>query len=257
MGCKLVALRRVSTDGQGESGLGLEGQDAAIAAYSKFTGCEIIATYTEIETATHDDLADRPDLMKAIRHAKRSQAILVIGKLDRLVRSTIAMSELKKSGVRFVACDNPHANELTIDILVAVAADEARKISERTKSALAAYKAGGRVSKRIQLLYPDGVPQEVIDATAGKLGASLPQCRNLTDEGRQRGVENAAASHRERADDAYADLIPDLQRWRSEGLSMQAIAERLNAEGHTTRRQKPWNRIQVARVLERSATHAQ
>ena len=234
MGCKLVALRRVSTNGQGESGLGLEGQDAAIAAYVKSTGCTLIASYTEVETATHDDLADRPELMKAIRHAKRSKATLVIGKLDRLVRSTIAMSELKKSGVKFVACDNPFANELTIDILVAVAADEARKISERTKAALAAYKARG-----------------------GLLGASLPQCRNLTDEARQRGVEKAAVSHRERADEAYADLIPDLQRWHSEGLSMQAIADRLNAEGHTTRRQKPWNRIQVARVLNRgSADHA-
>lgn len=233
MGCKLVALRRVSTNGQGESGLGLEGQDAAIAAYVKATGCDLIATYTEVESATHDDLADRPELMKAIRHAKRSKATLVIGKLDRLVRSTIAMAELRKSQVKFVACDNPYANELTIDILVAVASEEARKISERTKAALQAYKARG-----------------------GLLGASLPQCRNLTDEGRQRGVENAAASHRERADEAYADLVPDLLRWRSEGLSYQKIADRLNEEGHTTRQQKSWSLTQVKRVLDRSSAHA-
>ena len=38
MGCKLVALRRVSTTKQGESGLGLEGQDMAIANYVAQTG---------------------------------------------------------------------------------------------------------------------------------------------------------------------------------------------------------------------------
>ncbi len=60
MGCKLVALRRVSTTKQGESGLGLEGQDMAIANYVAQTGCELIATYTEVETGTHDDVEDRP-----------------------------------------------------------------------------------------------------------------------------------------------------------------------------------------------------
>lgn len=253
MGCKIVPYRRVSTAKQGESGLGLDAQDAAIQLYARTTGCEIIGTYTEIETAKLDTLAERPELMKAIRHAKRAQATLVIAKLDRLVRSTAAMAELKRSGVRFVACDNPHANEFTIDILVAVAAEEARKISQRTKDALAAYKAGKRVSRRVRMLYPNGVPQDVVDATAGKLGASLPQCRNLTDQARAIGIAKSAASHRARADEAYADLVDDLARWMAEGLTAQAIADRLNAEGHTTRRQKPWNRIQVTRVLARSA----
>jgi DNA invertase Pin-like site-specific DNA recombinase len=88
----------------------------------------------------------RPARLKAIAHAKRAQAILVIAKLDRLVRSTIAMAAFKSSKVKFVACDNPMANELTIDILVAVADDEARRISERTTAALAAYKARGGLS---------------------------------------------------------------------------------------------------------------
>jgi hypothetical protein len=39
---------------------------------------------------------------------------------------------------------------------------------------------------------------------------------------------------------------------RAEGLSLRAIAARLNAEGHTTRRGKLWNQVQVARVLARA-----
>jgi ribosome-binding protein aMBF1 (putative translation factor) len=39
--------------------------------------------------------------------------------------------------------------------------------------------------------------------------------------------------------------------WRQTGMSQQAIADRLNEEGQTTRRGKPWNQVQVMRVLER------
>ena len=206
---RIVPYRRVSTVKQGVSGLGLDAQDAAIDAFRRANGSKIVASYTEVESSTYDELADRPRLVKAIRHAKRSKATLVIAKLDRLVRSTIAMAELKKSGVKFVACDNPFANELTIDILVAVAADEARRISERTKAALAAYKAGKRVSRHIRLLYPDGVPAKVVKATAGKLGASLPQCRKLTGEARARGVARSVASRRR----------PQPRRWRISRLA--------------------------------------
>ncbi len=74
-------------------------------------------------------------------------------------------------------------------------------------------------------------------------------CRNLDDEARQRGAAAGGQASRLAADEAYADLVPMMLEWRSEGLSQQAIAGRLNAEGHTTRRGKEWNYIQVARVL--------
>ena len=82
----------------------------------------------------------------------------------------------------------PQANELTIDILVAVAEDEARRISERTKAALKAYRDGGHVSKRLREKYDGNVPPAVKRARAGKLGSHLPECRDhLTQEARQRG----------------------------------------------------------------------
>lgn len=250
---KLVGLVRVSTDRQGESGLGLEAQESAIEGYRRSIGGVLLKTYVEVESGMHDDVESRPQLRAAVAHARRAGAVLTIAKIDRMVRSTVVMAYLKTSRVRFVACDNPFANELTIDILVAVAADEGRRISVRTKEALRAYKAAGRISKRIKLLYPDGVPAEVVASTAGKLGASLPQCRNLTPEGRAGGVVASAAKRKAAAVDAVADLAPLVLELRVAGRTLQQIADQFNEDGHTTRLGKQWSPTQVLRVLRQFA----
>lgn len=219
--CKLVAYRRVSTKGQGESGLGLEGQEAAIAAYAKATGCQVIATYTEVESGKR---SDRSELLKAMAHARRSKATLVIAKLDRLSRNVAFLANLMEGGVDFVACDNPTANRLTIHILAAVAEDEARRISERTRAALAAYKARG-----------------------GVLGTD-----NLTPEGRDRGSKAGVLALKEKARAEYADVAPLILQLDVEGMTQKAIADRLNADGHTTRTGKPWGQVQVKRIIDRA-----
>jgi hypothetical protein len=56
------------------------------------------------------------------------------------------IANLMNAGVEFLACDQPFASRLTLHILAAVAEDEARRISERTKAALQAAKARGRSS---------------------------------------------------------------------------------------------------------------
>src|SRR4051794_25918640 len=107
----LVAYTRVSTQRQGQSGLGLEAQEQAIARYSAATGRPVIATYTEVESGRR---SDRPELARALAHAKRSRAALVIAKLDRLARNVAFLANLMEAGVEFVACDQPSANRLTI-----------------------------------------------------------------------------------------------------------------------------------------------
>jgi DNA invertase Pin-like site-specific DNA recombinase len=229
MKCKLVAYYRCSTERQGRSRLGLEGQQTAVKQHVRATGCDLIAEYTEVESSHRDDLDNRPELRKAIRHAKRAKATLVIAKLDRLARSVYVTAELMKSGVEFVACDNPTANRLTIQILAAVAEHEAEAISSRTRAALAAYKARG-----------------------GLLGASLPQCRNLTRKARLKGGEAAAAMHAKHADDAYAEEVyPRIKALDRQQLSLRAIARTLNDEGHQTLNGRDWTAVQVSRILDR------
>jgi DNA invertase Pin-like site-specific DNA recombinase len=224
----LVAYYRVSTLKQGASGLGLEGQVAAVDQFARDRGAEILRAYQEVESGKR---ADRPELARALAHARRSGATLVIAKLDRLARNVHFLAGLMEAKVDFVACDNPHANPLTIHILAAVAEDEARRISDRTRAALAAYKARG-----------------------GKLGAARPDAPRLTAEARARGARNGGQSAHARADAAYADLAAMLADLRAGGLSLRTIAARLNAEGQTTRRGRPWNPVQVSRVLDRAET---
>jgi DNA invertase Pin-like site-specific DNA recombinase len=226
MATQLVAYLRVSTKEQGQSGLGLEAQKAAVEAYARANGNPAIRWFTEIETGK---IAERPKLQEALAHCRRSKATLVVAKLDRLARNVAFLSALMDSNVPFVACDNPHANRLTLHILAAVAEAEAKAISERTKAALAAYKARG-----------------------GRLGGQLPQCRNLTEEAKNRGRRNGAKTNRAAALEAVADLVPVMRQLKAEGLSLAEIAERLNAEGHVTRGGATWTAVQVFRTLKRT-----
>jgi DNA invertase Pin-like site-specific DNA recombinase len=68
----LIAYYRVSTQKQGRSGLGLEGQRAAVKAFAAAEGFEIIAEFTEIETGKGSDALDRrPELKAALKAAKK------------------------------------------------------------------------------------------------------------------------------------------------------------------------------------------
>src|SRR6478672_8252942 len=136
----IIGYLRVSTKGQGESGLGIEAQRAAVEAHAKSQGATVAAWYTEVESGKR---SDRPELGKALAHARRSKATLVVAKLDRLARNVAFLSALMESKVAFLACDNPYANDLTLHILAAVAEAEVKAISARTKAALAAAKARG------------------------------------------------------------------------------------------------------------------
>jgi DNA invertase Pin-like site-specific DNA recombinase len=224
---KIVTYLRVSTERQGRSGLGLEAQRAAVESFVKRTGSTVAREFLEVESGRHDD---RPKLAEALAFARRAKATLCVAKLDRLSRSVRFIAAVLDSGVEFAAADMPDANRMTLHILAAIAEGEARAISDRTRVALQAAKANGV-----------------------KLGSHNPACRSLTLRARRKGQALGAASNRRNASEAYADLAPFVANLRGDGLSLRAIADRLNDDGHSTRSDKPWSAVQVFRILKRAA----
>lgn len=224
---RFVSYRRVSTQKQGDSGLGLEAQAKAVQAHVKNAGGRLLADYVEVESGKN---CERVELAKALAHARRSKATLIIGKLDRLSRNAAFLLTLMDSGVEIIAADNPTVNRLTLQILAVLAEDEARRISQRTKDALAALKARG-------------VP----------LGSARPGHWDGREDRRMEGIRKActiaALLNKKQKVDAYKDLSPTVHELRDSGMSLGKIAGKLNESGHTTRRGKKWGASQVLRVL--------
>lgn len=217
MNGKFVAYYRVSTKRQGESGLGLEAQRKAVRDFLNGGRWELVGEFTDVESGKHDD---RPELARAIAQAKREKATLLIAKLDRLSRKLSFVASLMESGVKFVAVDNPQANELTIHILAAVAQAERKAISDRTRAALAAAKARGV-----------------------KLGS--PKI--------EKARQSALRSVRTSADKFAANVQPVIEQIRASGLTtLRQIADALNARGVKTRRGAEWTAAAVARVIGRA-----
>jgi DNA invertase Pin-like site-specific DNA recombinase len=214
-----VTYLRVSTDQQGRSGLGLEAQRAAVAVHVGSTDGRIVAEHVEVESGRKKD---RPQLAAALEACRKLRAVLLIAKLDRLARNVAFISNLMESGVDFVVADMPAVNRLTIHILAAVAEEEARMISARTKAALAAAKMRGVRLGNPRLLTGD---------------PSLSVQANVIQQ------ENA---HRR-----AAEVLPYLDAARRAGaVTLAHLAEALMARGvPAPRGGSRWSPAQVRRAL--------
>lgn len=218
---RYISYIRVSTAKQGESGLGLEAQKETVKRFLNGGDWELTAEFVEIETGKGADaLARRPKLKAALEACRKQGSTLVIAKLDRLARNVHFVSGLMESKVRFVACDMPEANELTIHIMAAFAEHEAKRISQRTKEALAAAKARGV-----------------------KLGVTGPA--NL-----RRCLDQRKAD----ADAAALKLAAVVTGFQGQGLSQRAIVAELNLIGIPARLGGKWSLPQFQRLLKRIET---
>ncbi len=137
---KFTAYYRVSTDRQGASGLGLEAQKEAVKNYIASCKGTLEIDFIEVETGKKNN---REELNKAIEYCRRHKTTLLIAKLDRLSRNIHFITGLMESKIKFIACDNPYANELTHHLMAAFAEHERKMISERTTHALRAAKVRG------------------------------------------------------------------------------------------------------------------
>ena len=217
---KFVAYYRVSTQKQGFSGLGLAAQQEAVSKFLNGGAWELLAEFEEVETGKGSQaLEKRPKLNEALKFCAKHGATLIIAKLDRLSRNVRFIAELLESKVKFVACDMPEANELTIHIMAAFAEHEAKRISQRTKEALAVAKGRGI-----------------------KLGAAGPL--NL-----KPNIEE-----RKQVADAFATkLRPLFDSMKGRGLSQREMTAELNELEIKAPRGGAWSLIQVQRTLARQS----
>lgn len=234
---KYVAYYRVSTQKQGDSGLGLQAQKNAVANYISDNG-NLVGEFTEIETGTRKK--KRVEIYKAIELAKANKAILVVAKLDRLARDVEFTSALFNGSVDFICCDNPNANKLSIQILSVIAEHEADVISKRIKDALQVKK--DKIDKGIYI-NKDGSTMTPVD---GQVRLGNP---NGFGEYQKLGVQKIKENALNNKNNIQAmDVICSA---RKEGMTFQAIADKLNKLQYTTRRGKKFNPIQVQRLYKK------
>lgn len=218
MPTRFVSYRRVSTDEQGASGLGMEAQEATILAYVAKQGGTLVAEFTEVASGSDDS---RPELAKARAAATKHKAILIVSKLDRLSRDLAYIATFLKGekgkAPEFIACDHPESNSTMLKVSGLFAEFERERISARTKEALAALKARG-----VKLGGPN---------LEGARAASV-------------------ATRVTNANQGKARVMLSINDIRSNGVTtLKGIAAALNEREIVTSRGKKWSATQVARVI--------
>lgn len=202
----------------------MEAQQYAVAQHVR-PPAQVLAHYTEVESGRKDQ---RPQLLAAIAHARRTGATLLIAKLDRLSRNAGFIFALRDSGIDFICCNMPDANTLTVGIFAVLAQHERELISKRTKEALAAPTASDVVLGR-----PD----------------------NLTIDTIRRGQEVRQQNARENKENRQATRLAVLLC--QQGLNLQHIAQELTLGGYRTRRGKEFDATAVWRLLLRQAAFSE
>lgn len=217
---RYVIYRRVSTDEQAKSGLGLDAQNRDIRLFLENFAEEPHEVTGEFEDHLSGKHADRPQLQEALAMVRKTGADLLVAKLDRLSRKVSFIATLMDDPkVSLRVASMPRADKFQLHIYAALAEQEREFISARTKAALAEAKAKGV-----------------------KLGG-------LRDKTMKRNAvlqANAAA----RAERVAGIVVPLKQA----GKPLREIADHLNRAGVPTARGGMWQPSQVKRVLDRLLT---
>lgn len=218
---KAIIYTRVSTAEQGKSGLGLDSQLAIVNEFCNAENYEVLAHYSETETGSGKDALDkRPILAKALQHAKKEGAVLMVSKLDRLGRNVSFISGLMEQKVKFIVTQlGKDADNFMLHLYAALSEKERELISERTKAALQQLKTNGK------------------------------QLGNKTNLDEARLLSNA--TNAEKAKDFALKVGDTIRSYRDQGLSMQTIADKLNELGINTARGGSWYASTVANILKR------
>ncbi len=221
---KFVSWRRVSTQKQGRSGLGLEAQQSIIRYFVDEANGVLIADFHE--TYTGKNLHGCVELQKAMECAKKNDAILVVAKSDRFRNLEQALEVYRLMDGSIYFCDVPMAEDratykFMLSLSWSLAEREAAITSLRTKQALQAKRDRG---ERV------GNPNATVtvDMRANSIASRRMDAQMN---------ENNRKAHK---------LVSLL---REQGRSFAEIARELNEAGYKTANGKAWQTVQVQRLL--------
>lgn len=209
---KIVIYKRLSKQKNTGNQYGFDSQQTDINLFlNQHKDYNIIGEYQEFFSGKNT-WTNRPELVKAVNHAEREGAILLVSKVDRLGRDVESVAHLLKR-VQVRIATMPSANNMTIQLLSIMAEEEARAISERTKAALAEAKAMGK-----------------------KICGAAVKHRVAREAGYKKLLDR---------DQHYA---PKLESLRNKGYSMEKIASVFNDMGYTTPKGKEHSKTSIYRL---------
>ncbi len=222
---KVVGYIRVSTDRQE---IGPEAQRAALESWCATRGAVLTAVFEDRGVSGGAELDKRPGLLGAVDAVRCYRAgVLIVAKRDRLARDVVIAAMIERvarsHGAEVISADgvgngDSPADQFMRTVIDGAAQYERALIRARTRAALAVKKAKGE-----------------------KTGGNVPFGYRLGADG----------VHLEPRQDEQ-ETVSRVLHLRSDGLSIRAIAERLNVEG-TPSRGACWHKTTVARLLEREA----
>lgn len=221
---KYVSWRRVSTQKQGKSGLGLEAQEAIINYFVGEANGELIGDFHEVYTGKN--LHGCVELQKAMEFAQKNNATLVVAKSDRFRNLEQALEVYRLMDGNIYFCDVPMAEDkatykFMLSLSWSLAEREAAITSLRTKQALQAKKARGETI---------GNPNATITSTM----------RNNSIQSRK---NDARLNDNNRKAYKLSLLL------RQQDKTYAEIARELNDGGYLTSGGKRWQTIQVQRLM--------
>ncbi len=218
---KVIGYIRVSTEEQASGGFSLAAQQAKLEQYAALYDLELIAV--KVDAGVSAKTTNRPALQEALAALDAGEAEgMLIAKLDRLTRSVKDLGSLLEGyfASRFALLSvadqidtSTAAGRLVLNVLTSVAQWEREAIGERTSAALQHKISNGEHV---------GAPGLGFDLVAGEKVANGEELETLA----------------------------RIKALRAEGLTYQAIASALTAEGFKTKRGGSWYPATVARYAK-------
>jgi len=224
---KAVIYARVSTTHQEKSGLGREAQIADMKAFCEREGYEILDTFIDNAVSGSIHPASRPAMREALDLAQRTDATIIVSKLDRISRSVEHIAQMINRGVPFIVCSHPTADAFMLQLLSCFAEQERAQIGERVKAMWAAKRARGEKIGNPESL--DRAKAREANIARGRqsamtLGAEIIEAKNYL------AFKNGGCE---------------------KGITGAKIADEMNRRGITTPRGGKWTNKNISKMLKR------